>query len=101
MLLTITAWASDASALSCQLLSVDLQVCRARLAGQPGLPVGSKSGRADVGLAAAGAGEGSLVVVQPVVQLQVDELGEAGLALVALVGLRTRVQSQVGLQVGR
>ena len=63
--------------------------------------MGSKSGRADVGLAAAGAGEGSLVVVQPVVQLQVDELGEAGLALVALVGLRTGVQAKVGLQVGR
>jgi hypothetical protein len=59
----------------------------------------AKSGSADVGLAAARAGKGPLVVVKAVMQLEVDELGEAGLALVALVRLGARVQSQVGLQV--
>ena len=61
----------------------------------------SQTGSADVRLATSGTRERSLVVVKTVVQLQVNELCEAGLAFVALVGLRTRVQAQVGLQVGR
>jgi hypothetical protein len=82
------------------LVEVDLQIGGVGFAGQAGLPVGAEPGGADVRLAAPGAGEGALVVVQAVVQLQVYELREAGLALVALERLRARVQPQVRLQVG-
>ena len=41
----------------------------------------------------------ALARVQPLVQLEVDELGELGRAQLALVGLLARVQTQVGLQV--
>ncbi len=97
--LTVTSRASHHSGFSRRPLCVDLQISSTGFAGQACLPVCSKSRSADVGLAASRAGKGALVVVESVVQLEVDELGEAGLALVALVRLGARVKSQVGLQV--
>jgi hypothetical protein len=66
-----------------------------------GLPVRPQSTRGDVLLAAVVADVRPLVVVQSLVQLEVDELREAGRAEVATVRLLTRVQSKVRLQVGR
>lgn len=56
---------------------------------------------ADVLLLAAAARVRPLVGVQPLVQLQVDELREFGRAQVARVRLLARVQAQVRLQIGR
>ena len=63
--------------------------------------MGPQAAGRDVRLAARPADEGPLVVVQPLVQLEVDVLGEPAGALVAGVGLLARVQPHVGLQVGR
>lgn len=63
------------------------------------LPVRSESRCADVLLVAYLTGIRSLVRVQPLVQLQVDELSELGGAEVAGVGFLARVQAQMSLQV--
>lgn len=55
------------------------------------LPVRPEAGRADVLLVAALARVGALVGVQPLVKLQVDELGELGGAQITGVRLLTRV----------
>lgn len=55
------------------------------------LPVRPQAGRADVLLVAALAGVGALVGVQPLMQLQVDELGELGGAQITGVGLLARM----------
>lgn len=99
--LTVASWTSHHPGFGSRPLGVDLQIGGAGLAGQTRLPVRAQTRSRNVGLSAAGTGEGSFVVVKSVVQLQVDELREAGLALVALVRLRARVESQVRLQVGR
>ena len=65
--LTVTSRASHHSSFSRCPLRVDLQIGRTGLAGQACLPVRAKSGSADVGLAAAGAGEGALVIVEAMV----------------------------------
>ena len=65
------------------------------------LPVSAQPAGADVLLLAAAARVGPLVGVQPLVQLEVDELGELGRAEIASVGLLSRVQSQMRLEVGR
>lgn len=64
------------------------------------LPVGPESGRRDVLLVTRLARVGSLVRVQPFVQLEVDKLGELGRTEVTQVRLLTGVQSEVGLEVG-
>lgn len=59
--------------------------------------MGPKAARANVLLVAALASVGSLVRVQPLVQLQMDKLGELRGAKVAGVRLLAGVQSKVGL----
>jgi hypothetical protein len=58
-----------------------------------------KTARADVLLIAALTGVGPLVRVQPLVQLEMDELGEFGGTKVASVRLLAGVQSKVGFQI--
>lgn len=64
------------------------------------LPMGPKTARADVLLVAALAGVRPFVGVQPLVQLEVNELGEFRGAQVAGVGLLAGMQSQMSLEVG-
>lgn len=64
------------------------------------LPMGPKTARADVLLVAALAGIRPFVGVQPLVQLEVNELGEFRGAQVAGVGLLAGMQSQMSLEVG-
>jgi len=61
--------------------------------------MGPKTTRADVLLIAALTGIGPLVRVQPLVQLEMDELGEFGGAKVASVWLLAGMQSKVGFQI--
>lgn len=63
------------------------------------LPVGPEAARANVLLVAALASVGSLVRVQPLVQLKMDKLGELCGTKIAGVRLLAGVQSKVGLQV--
>lgn len=62
--------------------------------------MGPKTARADVLLVAALAGVRPFVGVQPLVQLEVNELGEFRGAQVAGVGLLAGMQSQMSLEVG-
>ena len=62
--------------------------------------MGPQAGGGDVRLGTGGADKRPLVVVQPLVQLEVDVLGEARRTLVTVVGLLATVQSRVRLQVG-
>lgn len=59
----------------------------------------SKAARTNILLVAALAGVGSLVRVQPLVQLQVDKLSELGGAKVAGIRLLAGVQSEVSLEI--
>ena len=60
----------------------------------------SQAGGGDVGLATGAADEGSLVVVETLVQLQVDELRKAKGAFLTGEGFLSFVKSHVSLQVG-
>lgn len=63
------------------------------------LPVGSKAARTNVFFVAALAGVGPLVRVQPLVQLQMNKLGELGGTEVAGVWLLAGMQSEVSLEI--
>ena len=63
------------------------------------LPVGAKARGGDVGLGAGAADEGTLVVVKSLVQLKVDELGEAQRALFTRKRFLPLVKSHVSFQI--
>ena len=73
-----------------RLLGREGHLLRAGAAGR-GLPVGAEAAGADIGLGAGAADEGALVGVEPLVQLQVHELGELRAADVAGVRLEPRM----------
>ena len=64
------------------------------------LPVCPQSRGRDVRLATGAADEGSLIVVEPLVQLQVDKLGEAQRTLLTSKWFLSLVKPHVGFQVG-
>lgn len=91
------------------LLVGPLQVVQGGLARQCGVPasgcqavtleVEPQAAQVDIVPMAVGALVRSLARVQSLVELEVDKLGELGRAKLAVVGLLTRVQAQVGLEV--
>ena len=64
------------------------------------LPVRPESRGRDVGLATGATDEGSLIVVQPLVQLQVDKLGETQGTFLTSKRFLSLVEPHVGFQVG-